>query len=254
MRKNHILLGLAIIAICPASVSARPKNMIRIQSQIFRFTGNLGGKMSIDEQIWTTDEPPDELKDIVTVFSNANFRFGKDKLKFRDGRCLWNDKEFPISGSSDVKLPADRIKLYYSPEIITEEHGKGKWKIESNQPIQYFQKRPDGLFELKEMKLPTALVMKITEAIENERDGYIELTDILMTLRSVEKRQKIPGVNLSVGKPIIGKQQYKFYFQVRPGKDYGIIVRPQRGQGGLLIRLRASSTRSGTYNEKKKDD
>jgi hypothetical protein len=99
------------------------------------------------------------------------------------------------------------------------------------------------------MELATGLDIEITEPAEEEDKGYIRLTDMIMTMRSVEKRERIEGVNLSVGRPVLGEQKYEFYFRVRPGKDYGILIRPERGQGGLLIRLRASSTRSDTYSE-----
>ena len=126
-----------------------------------------------------------------------------------------------------------------------DEHSSRKVQIKSQQPIQYFARRKDGLFELKQLELPTGLDIEI-EAVEEEDKGYIRLTDMVMTMRSVEKREKIEGVNLSVGRPILGEQRYVFYFRVRPGKDYGILIRPKQGQGGLLIRLRASSTHSGT--------
>jgi len=254
MRRAGTLLCIIVFAFCAAYAEGKEKNQIRIQCQIFKLTGSLPGKRFVDESIWTTEETPDALKDKVTVFSRGWFELGKDKLEFKDGKCLWKGKAFPIGGKQKVKLPEDFIKLVYSPVIVVDEHSPGEFHIGSTQPIQYFAKRDDGLFELKEMELPTGLDFEITEPEEDEKDGYILLTDIIMTMRSVEKREKIPGVNLSVGQPVLGEQTYIFYFRVRPGKDYGILIRPERGQGGLLIRLRASSTRSGTFSTSKQKD
>jgi len=254
MRRVGTLLCIIVFAFFAAYAEGKEKNQIRIQCQIFKLTGSLPGKRFVDESIWTTEETPDALKDKVTVFSRGWFEFGKDRLEFKDGRCFWKNKAFKIDSQKKVKLQEDRIKLIYSPEIVVDEHKGGAFNIGSEQPIQYFSKRKDGLFELKEMELPTGLFVEITEAVEEEDKGYIRLTDIEMTMRSVGRRERIPGVNLSVGRPILSEQKYVFYFRVRPGKDYGILIRPEVGQGGFLIRLRASSTRSGTFTASNQKD
>lgn len=237
------------VAVMACVVQARTANQIQVEFQIFSFAEIPPGETFADERIWTTSEPPEKLKNIVTVFNRGWFELGENKLEFKDGRCFWNGGRLPIVGPKDVNIPPESIQLVYAPAIVMEEHSKRTLKVESKQPIQYFQKRDDGLFELKEVELPTGLDLEI-EAKEEEEHGFIMLTDIVMTIRSVERRQKIPGVNLSVGHPFLGEQTYVFYFRVRPGKDYGILISPERGQGGLLIRLRASSTRSGTIPTK----
>lgn len=252
MKRLGILLYIGVFLACAPYADAREKNIIRVQCQFFKFYGNLPGTTSAKEQIWTTDEPPEKLKNKVTVFSRAEFELGENKLEFKKGRCFWNKTEIPITDPKKLKLPEDQITWVDSPEIPLYEHSSGSFNIASKQPIQYFEKRKDGLFELKEIELPTGLHIKITDADESEEHGYIELTDIEMTMRSVERREKIEGVNLSVGRPIPREQKYVFFFRLRPGKDYGILIRPEHGQGGLLIRLRVSSTRSGTFSLKDK--
>ncbi len=243
MKRAVILLVLLLVA----GVSrAADDNKILVQFQIFRFASDLQHKAFIDESIWTTEETPERLKGKVIVFSKGWFKVGKDKLEFKDGRCFWQDKPMPIDGLSGVKLPADEITPVYSPSLVMKEHDSGSVKIKARQPIQYLVRREDGLFELKEVVLPTGLDIDIEQAVEEEDKGFIRLTDIIMTLRLVEKRERIPGVELPVGRPILGQQKYVFYFRLRPGKDYGILLKPQHGRGGLLIRLRACSTHSGT--------
>jgi len=248
---KKLLVSLLLVAISACSAGADEKNQIRVQLQIFRLRGDLPGKIHVDESIWTTDNTPSKWENKVKVFNRAQFEVGKNKLEFKDGRCFWNNKKMPISGRLDLKLPANLIRLIYSPDIAMKEHGSRKYKIESMQPIQYFAKRDDGLFELKEVELATGLDIEVTKATEEEDKGYIKLEDLLMTMRSVVKREKIQGVNLPVGLPVLGEEKYDFYFRVRPGKDYGVLIRPGRGHGGLLIRMRASSTASGTYDGRK---
>ena len=249
---KRLMMSVLIVAATASFCTAKDKNEIRVQLQMFKFRHNLPGKTYVDEPIWTTDNTPDKWENKVRVFNRGYFEVGKDKLEFKDGRCFWNKKEVPISGTTKVKMPENRIRQIYSPEIVMAEHGKGAFRIRPTQPIQYFEKRADGLFELKEVKLETGLDIEITGVNEEEDKGYIKLEDILITIRSVNKRKKIAGVNLPVGRPVLGKEKYDFYFRVRPGKDYGILVRAEQGRGGLLIRMRASSTHSGTFEGKPK--
>ncbi|HUW20794.1 MAG TPA: hypothetical protein VMW16_15960 [Sedimentisphaerales bacterium] len=245
MRLSRTLLTILVVLACASY--AKAKNQIQVQCQIFRLEGNLPSKTFVDEPIWTTDETPKELKNKVIVFSRGWFKLGKDRLEFKEGRCFLNKTELPLAGPEKVKLPEQLIRMIYRPVVIEmAEHSGGEISIEPTQPIQYFEKRADGLYELKEMELQTGLYVKITEAVEEEDKGYIRLTDIIMTIRLVGSRERIEGVNLPVGRPILSEEEYVFYFRVRPGKDYGILITPERGQGGLLIRLRASSTSSGT--------
>jgi len=253
MKRSKIVLGVAILAVFVPLAQARPKNKIRVECQIFRFAGDAVSKTFADQEIWTTDEAPERLKDKVTVFNRGWFEIDKKRLEFKDGKCFWDKKEFPIKGPGKVALPHESITLAYSPALVMEEHDSATLEIGSKLPIQYFVRRKDGLFELKETELSTGLDIEI-EAKEEEDRGYIVLEDMVMTLRSVERREKIPGVNLSVGRPILGEQEYRFFFRVKPGNDYGILIRPERGRGGLLIRLRASSTRSGTFREDDGED
>ena len=247
MKRIGILLYIGVFLAFAPSAGAEDKNQIRVQCQFFKFYGNLTGTTSAKEKIWTTDEPPKKLKNRVTVFSEAELDVGANKLEFKEGRCFWNKTEVPIADPRKLNLPEDRIRWIDSPEIVLYEHSSGSFNLASKQPIQYFERREDGLFELKEIQLPTGLDIEITDADESEKHGYIDLTDIIITMRSVERREEIKGVNLSVGRPVLGEEKYVFWFRLRPGKDYGILIRPEHGLGGLLIRLRVSSTRSGTF-------
>lgn len=250
---KRLTISMCVILSLAYTAYARDKNQIRIQAQFFRLMGNVPSKTFIDEDIWTTEETPEKLKDKVFVFRRGWFQLGKDKLEFKKGNCFWKNKKLSMDPNQVVELPEDQIRQIFSPDFVMEEHSKRAITIESKQPIQYFEKREDGLFELKNVKLPTGLTLEI-EAKEEEDKGYIVLADMIMTIRSVERRKKIEGVNLSVGYPILGEQKYVFFFRVRPGKDYGILIRPERGEGALLIRLRASSTASGTFSKSNAKD
>ena len=253
MRRISIILLLVLILL-PVNVFAGKDNQIQVLCQIFRLSGNVRSKISVEEDIWTTKNVPPELKGVVEVFEKGRFSVDADELEFKKGKCFWNGKELPIAGPNTINLSNSMINMIYSPEILLFEHSSGKVMIESKQPIQYFEKRNDGLFELKQMELETGIDLEITKAVEEEKKDDIELTDLILTIRSVKRREIIEGVNLPVGKPILGEQKYVFFFRVDPGEDYGILINPRQGRGSLLIRLRANSTNSGTYTPEKKQD
>jgi hypothetical protein len=228
------------------------ENQIQVLCQIFRIKGIVQSDIKEDKDLWI-DDLPKELKGMVKIFSKGSFDFGKDELEFKKGKCYWNDEEMPMAASRKPKRFNSKISRIFAPEILLYEHSFGNITVGATQPIQYFSKRPDGLFELKEMELSTGLDIEITKAVEDEKKDDILLSGFKMTIRSVEKREPMEGVNLSVGKPILGKQEYEFSPRLDPGEDYGILIKPKNGRGALLLRLRANSTHSETYEGKKKD-
>lgn len=250
MGRISLFILLGILLLVPTEVFADKDNQIQVLCQIFRIRGTVQSEISEDKDLWI-DDLPDELKGMVKIFSKGSFDFGTDKLVFRkEKECRWNNRKMPMVASMKPKRFNSKISMIFSPEILMYEHSSGNFKVEATQPIQYFSKRPDGLFELKEMELSTGLDIVITEAVEDEKKDDIRLSDFKMTIRSVEKREPIEGVNLSVGKPILGEQKYVFSLRLDPGEDYGILIRPKSGSGALLLRLRANSTSSGTYKPK----
>ena len=107
--------------------------------------------------------------------------------------------------------------------------------IESQQPIPYFDRREDGLFELKEVHLPVGLVVEI-RAEDKGKDVFL-ISDLKLLLRWVSKREPIPGVNLPIGRPILQEQDYWLRLFVRESKNYGILLRPEDNSGAIIIRM-----------------
>jgi len=246
MRRIGTYILLLIILLAPAEAFGDEENQIQVLCQIFRIRGAVQSKISEDKELWA-DDVPKELKGAIKIFSKGSFDFGTDKLVFKNRKCYWNNNKLPMSGSMKPRQFNSNLSMLFSPEVVLYEHSSGKVKIEATQPIQYFSKRRDGLFELKEMELSTGVVIDITKAIEDEDKDDIELSGFKMMIRSVEKREAIEGVKLSVGKPILEEQKYDLSLRLDPGEDYGILISPKNGRGALLLRLRVNSTNSETY-------
>ena len=130
------------------------------------------------------------------------------------------------------------IRPIYIPPLVVESGAKRRLEVSAMLPVQYLERRSDNLFELKEIELPTGV--DVVLSAEREDQGTIRLTDIFITLRWIASRQRIDGVRLNVGRPVLQSEKFRFYLRVDPERDYGILIEPKGSEGLLLLRLRAS--------------
>ena len=126
--------------------------------------------------------------------------------------------------------------MIYSPNILKKNKEPARMKIEAKQPFQYFEKKENNLFELKEMHLPVGMHIHMRSEAKDKNTFLI--SDFKVFLQFVNQREKIRGVNLPVGKPILQKQEFNMKLQVKKNKNYGILIRPDDGDGVILIRLK----------------
>lgn len=234
--KLFILVVLLLILNLPSF--AGEKGKIRFQCQIFRIMNDIRGETSLEKKVWTTKDPPEALKNIVTVFDKGNFKLGGHSLELNSKGLFWDNKEIYLNSKGNNVFPNDLIWEVASPEIILKNKSQMSLKVNSKQPLQYFTKFRDNLYELKKVQLPTGVDLDLWAELEGK--DRILLTDLVLTLKFVAKREDIEGTDLRVGYPILESKKYTFYFRVKSRKDYGILIKPVRGQGVLFIRFRAT--------------
>ena len=75
-----------------------------------------------------------------------------------------------------------------------------EFEVSSTQDIEYFDRREDGLFELKKFRGETGLTIEFCPL--RESSGKIRISPLAFSLQIVEKRAEIPGVSLPVGHEI----------------------------------------------------
>lgn len=261
---------LLVVLISP--IQASGEEAISIQFQIFRVMGTLSGDTSLDEEFWAGSEAPGaKLTKALTVFTHGHFRLGENVLEITKNGWFWNgatlefdsslkdistEGQVTLKGKPSVSVKGDRtfisaekiecvtsekesespIRLIAAPNILVRSGDAAELQITSKQRIEYFEKREDGLFELKHIQEPTGL--KIEIRAESEGQNKIRIKYLTFSLRSVEEREPIPSVTLPVGPPILESREFKVDIEVTPGKDYGFILHPGQGQGVLIIRLR----------------
>ncbi|MEM7385158.1 MAG: hypothetical protein AAF514_09465 [Verrucomicrobiota bacterium] len=209
---------------------------IRFAFQVFQLNGDFTRKTSLSEDIWKgSDRDWKKIKDEVILFDEAEFRNGEDRLTMSRKQCRWNDQLLTFEKGLKAKLPGKKIKMIFSPNLIRKENELVRLKVTSKRPFQFMSGRKDGLFELKEVNLPTGLDIEIIArrgAPNTYKIPYLELD-----LRSVNRRESSKLTNLPIGKPILDKSEYILKLAVQEYRSYGILLQPKGSEGMVIIRF-----------------
>jgi len=238
----------------PDAGTAADKKDVQFEAEyrLYRILDHLSGETSLDENIWAGKEPPSlEQKKSLTPFTSARFQLGKNRFEIGDKGWFWNGANMDDRTSQTQALwdSTNSISLMIAPRIRVLNGEVAVIAVESVRKLEYFERRSDGLFELKGMYEPTGLDIKTTPTLEN--DGRIRL-NLEIVLRSVEKREPIPGVTLQVGRPILQMREHKAELLVRPGKEYGILLHAgDDGQGVLIFRLQLGIAKPAAGRDEK---
>ncbi len=157
---------LLFLGILPARAEEKK---IRYRLQVFHIRVNLHNKTSLSENIWAgSKEAWEKTKKNVTLFDSGQFRLRRDRLEINDKGCSWNKTKLTFDEGYKQKLPSDKIKLIYSPNILKKNKETARMKIEAKQPFQYFEKKENNLFELKEMHLPVGMDIHMRSEAKDE--------------------------------------------------------------------------------------
>ena len=232
-RKN--LLSILLLLICLSAVSMARDDKVRYRMQVFRISGNFYSDLALKESIWKGSEDDwDRIKDSVQLFDKGTFQLGKDKLEIDHRGCFWNSKQLSFGSDDQDKLPTEKIKMIYSPNIVRKSKQPVRMKISSERPFQYMTKQEDGLFKLKELPLPAGLDIEI--CAENKKGDFFLISSLVLTLRTVTERELIPGVDLPIGRPLLHTSEYSLRLYLQEDKSYGILLHLP-GSGIIIIRI-----------------
>ena len=225
---------LLLLTLMPA-VSMGADDKVRYRMQIFRISGDFSSKLSLEKPIWKgTQEDWDRIKNSVQLFDKGSFQLGKNRLTIDRRGCFWNRSKLSFGKDDNKKLPTDKIKMISSGNIVRKSKEPIHMKITSEQPFQYLSKREDELFELKEMALPVGLDIKV--CAENKKGDFFQISSLVLTMRTVTERERIPGVDLPIGRPLLHTSEYSLRMYVQEDKSYGILLRLP-GSGVIVIRM-----------------
>jgi hypothetical protein len=235
MKTHKNFLGILLLLICIPAASNAKEHQVRYRMQVFRISGNFSSKLSLEDSIWRgSKEDWDRIKDSVQLFDKGTFQLGKDKLEINDRGCFWNSKQLSFGSDEQKKLPSEKIKMIYSPNIVRKSKQPVHMKLSSEQPFQYMNRKEDGFFELLEMSLPVGLDIHV--CTENKKGDFFLVSSLELILRTVTERERIPGVALPIGRPLLHTSEYSLRMYIEEDKNYGILLRLP-GSGVIIIRM-----------------
>jgi len=203
---------------------------IVIKLNVCRIHGDIEGETSLTDNIRVgiTADKMEVQKGGCTFFTVPNLTVGGVKLTSENGRWSWDGKEKPPRDS--------RVELLTSPKVAVSPPNGFEIAIGSPQPIEYFERRPDGLFELKTVQEDIGLRLKSAN-VERGADGRIVLQGFSIRLGFVQKREPVEGTSLDVGRPVVKTQVIDSTLAVKPDQDYGMLLSSD-GYGSVIMQFR----------------
>ncbi len=231
----------------PASTAPSPgdTNQVMVEFQVYRVQANI--TITTESLIKAVSSAvggdrgtsPSTGGRRAFVFTSGVLDVAGIELRADENGWTWDGKPSP----PDSK----KVVLLSSPKVIALSGTAFEIWVGSEQPIQYFEKLPDGRFELKTMPGKTGLGLSGT--VESAQPGQVILRDLTILLRSIESRVPIEGVDLDVGQPIVASRECKASIALSPGRDCGILLQTER-YGTLIVRVRVTPVNSQGAPEK----
>jgi hypothetical protein len=204
------------------------KKIVTLQVQLFRVSGDISGKTSLTDNIWKGIDASGRF----SFFTLAELDVAGVKLRADGAGWLWNEEKIPPPGRGVQAIGQPTVTAAMSQPFTIE--------VNSDAPIEFFEKRGDGLFELKRLDEKTGF--SISATAEPGESNRIVLKDFKIALRSIARRVPVEGVSLDVGRPVVETWEQRTTLAVKPGTEYGMQIASQ-GYGSLILRFRAEEVK-----------
>lgn len=167
----------------------------------------------------------------------ATVVFERERLVLHGASYSWND---------DGKIPHQFSKMGL-PTMVAE-LGQAV-SIRADVPVQFLEKMPDGSLQVREGSgtLPDLphyqLTLNVRSGIQPTY-GYDLIVTCQMDVSTMQGREKIPGLDLDVGRPILARFDRKVEFWAKHDGWSGVWVdSPSDGDYNLLVLLKVSPIR-----------
>lgn len=239
MVRLKFICAACLILTCISAAYAEEMPRFKLYCRVFRIADAEVKDVQLSQAVWNgKPEVWEKIKNSITLFERASFAFGPDTLAVNTDVMTWNRQRLNFDGKDKSRgVTEGLVKLISSTEVDLQRGKTGSVFIAAKQPFEYFQRREDGLFELREIELPAGLDLEVKP--REDTDKSILLPNVTIRLRTVTERQPIPGVKLPVGRPVLQTEEFKLSLKVQDKGFYWIQVKPQNGDGSLLICLQA---------------
>ena len=221
-------------------VNAEEEVPVQVQMKVYRVYGDISGDTSLTENLWHGLD-----RDKIAARQGPYIFFTLAQLTLADVHLDANSQGWSWDGESEPPS-GKRVELIAAPTVLVNDGQPFSVEVASEKPIEYFEKRPDGLFEWKQLLATTGYSVSAT--VERGKGGRLLLRDFLRKATTIEKRKKLEGVSLDVGEPILRTDEDEITIAVQPNRYYGIEVLTE-GYGLLLVQLRLTLHEPAVANE-----
>lgn len=172
------------------------------------------------------------------VFSAPTWlKFDDHVLRLADGVRIWDEEGKPAPPRfSPVSMPTLVVAPLQQASVLCA------------MPLQYMEKMPDGSLQVRRIAgdSPEAPRYRLTFQTSLPDDADKTLVSCQLEVVTVSGREKIPGIDLDVGKPIMARFDEKFQLSARTGSWSGFLLRrPRGGDYGLLLLLKVTPQPGG---------
>lgn len=213
-----------LLLACFANVTAA--QTFRLESQVYVFRNS-----DAEPVRFSTAAATDDTRSI-SIYSPATIEFGEKKLSLEGAAFSWSGARNPPERFTLIELPVAITRLNTPVAML------------STVPAQYIVKREDGTLELRNIAAdsPDAPHCKVSFAIRSPDHANAELrVSCEVELATVSAREKIPGVNLDVGRPLLARFQGSVESAVRFGEWSAVLFRsPNGSEYSLLLLLKVA--------------
>lgn len=200
-----------------------PRSQLRVEMQIYQVLTNLTGNGQSSRTL-----PGDEGS-----YQILHVKLDDVALDMEGRTLTWDGEPFPSHHA---------IRNLARPSMILFEGQEVGMHVRANEPVEYLDRREDGLFELKTLdteesnRLGIATSLTVRRSMQRSTEPVLEI-DMTLSYRWIGGRERIEGVDLNIGKPVLSTKTLDCFFGARP--DEWVCYRTAiRSQGYIYLFMR----------------
>ncbi|MBI2498034.1 MAG: hypothetical protein HYV75_09050 [Opitutae bacterium] len=230
---HPILLGSVVLTFLQPTLPAA--ETVKFETVLYLFKADSVPHIDFSKAL--AGKPPLSGPAIV-VTPPATVVFDHEELVLKGADYAWNGGQVVPPRFSETKLPA----------IVTKSGQAATIRLVV--PVQYLEKQADGSFKLREVagNLPEVPHYLLTLNVRPGSDtptGYDFIVSCQMDITTMQGREKIPGVDLEVGRPITSNFDKTVEFWARKGEWLGLMTEQNEKTDYVLwMMLKVSSAGS----------
>ena len=240
----------------PTQAESSTETDYHISTRMFQIRGAITGQMSLAEDIGWRDAQgqPTSVSNGIQAFTLADLTVAGARYRFDSDSEFVFEWDSPHSnagrGAADAENSIGRVApeshrdpsvprnvdSIFAPNILVRAGQDAAVFIKPSSSFQYLQRLDNGLFELHEADSLTGAELHTT--VRPNVNGTLQIDPFKIILTTVKSREKIEGVDLNIGKPIVSQDTLIQSMRIRPDRYYGFLWNSgSNGQIHIILKV-----------------